>query len=194
MPPPELKPPKGRRDPVATRSAILAAATRRFAFHGYAYSGVREIAADAGVTGPMVNRYFGSKEGLFAEVLKRAFSDALVEYDRATLADRLARMLVYGPGDAADDRPIRLLLWFQSSIDPHASELLEAASKRTRTNQQLLAECIGGHDAEVRAAMTLAQCVGFSFMYRVSRSGALTGAQQEQLVALLTESLAASIG
>ena len=60
-----------RRDAAATREAILEAATRRFATQGYERAGVREIAADAGVTAALVNRYFGSKEGLFAEVIQR---------------------------------------------------------------------------------------------------------------------------
>src|SRR2546429_260727 len=40
--------PKRKRDAAATRSAILEAATRRFASEGYEHTGVREIAADAG--------------------------------------------------------------------------------------------------------------------------------------------------
>jgi AcrR family transcriptional regulator len=70
---PDQTHPKRRRDAAATRSAIFEAATRRFACQGYQYAGVREIAADAGVDAAMVNRYFGSKEGLFAEVIERAF-------------------------------------------------------------------------------------------------------------------------
>ena len=62
--------PKRKRDAAATREAILEAATRRFATQGYERAGAREIAADAGVTAALVNRYFGSKEGLFAEVIK----------------------------------------------------------------------------------------------------------------------------
>ena len=63
--------PKRRRDAADTREAILEAATRRFATHSYEHAGVREIAADAGVTAALVNRYFGSKEKLFDEVIQR---------------------------------------------------------------------------------------------------------------------------
>ena len=84
--------PKRRRDAAATRSAILEAATRRFAFEGYQNAGVREIAADAGVDAAMVNRYFGSKEGLFAEVVECAFEIRyLTDGDRATLAEQIGR-------------------------------------------------------------------------------------------------------
>src|SRR6266853_2965158 len=103
--------PKRRRNAAATRSAIVEAATRRFAYQGYEHAGLREIAADAGVDAAMVNRYFGSKEGLFTEVVERAFDIRyLVDGDRATLAERLARIVVYGREDIAGDRRIPLLL------------------------------------------------------------------------------------
>ena len=80
--------PRPRRDAAATRSAIFEAATRRFAYQGYEHAGVREIAADAGVDAAMVNRYFGSKEGLFAEVIRRALDMGhLLEGRRGDLAD-----------------------------------------------------------------------------------------------------------
>jgi len=61
--------PTRRRNAAATREAILTSARRAFARAGYDGAGVREIAAGAGVTAMLVNRYFGSKEQLFAEVL-----------------------------------------------------------------------------------------------------------------------------
>src|SRR5262245_24637290 len=57
-----------RRNAAATRAAILASARAAFVRSGYDGAGVREIAAGAGVTAMLVNRYFGSKERLFAEV------------------------------------------------------------------------------------------------------------------------------
>jgi len=50
-----------------TRGAILEAARRAFADHGYERATVRDIAARAGVDPALVVRYFGSKEDLFAE-------------------------------------------------------------------------------------------------------------------------------
>src|SRR5271157_5671153 len=110
--------PKRRRDAAATRSAILEAATRRFACQGYQCAGVREIAADAGVNAAMVNRYFGSKEGLFAEVVERAFDIRyLFDGDRATLAERLAHKAVYGQDDTADAQRIPLVLMLRSATE-----------------------------------------------------------------------------
>src|SRR5712672_567507 len=60
--------PVRRRDAGATREAILASARLAFIRSGYDGAGVREIAEGAGVTAMLVNRYFGSKERLFADV------------------------------------------------------------------------------------------------------------------------------
>src|SRR5258706_13311434 len=63
------------RDAAATRAAILKSARAAFARSGYEGTGEREIAAGAGVTAILGNRYFGSKEGLFAEVVDATMDD-----------------------------------------------------------------------------------------------------------------------
>src|SRR6202050_696703 len=63
-----------RRNADATRRGILASARRAFALAGYDGVGLREIAQGAGVTAMMVNRYFGSKERLFKEVVAEAIA------------------------------------------------------------------------------------------------------------------------
>jgi AcrR family transcriptional regulator len=190
---PDQTHPKRRRDAAATRSAIFEAATRRFASQGYQCAGVREIAADAGVDAAMVNRYFGSKEGLFTEVVERALDIRyLVGGDRATLAERLARTVVYGREDIAGDQRIPLLLMLRSATEPRAAELIRPSLDRNVLRP--LAECLDGPDAEVRAAMVIAQCTGFAILNQMLRPRALAEAQQEELVVLLKESLAACIG
>ena len=44
-------------------------ATSRFGAQGYDLTTLRQVAADVGVDAAMVNRYFGSKEALFAEAV-----------------------------------------------------------------------------------------------------------------------------
>jgi AcrR family transcriptional regulator len=185
--------PKRKRDAAATREAILEAATRRFATQGYERAGAREIAADAGVTAALVNRYFGSKEGLFAEVIKGALNMGhLLRDGRANLADHLARVVVYGAEDAADGLLTPLLLLLHSAAEPRAIELFRQDLDHTQL--RILAEHIGGgDDAAVRAAMAFAQLTGFAIMYRVLRPSAVADARGEELVALLSRSIAACI-
>ncbi len=57
--------------------ALLRVALRAFARDGYAATSARQVALDAGLTAPMVNYYFGSKQGLYRAVGELVF-DALV--------------------------------------------------------------------------------------------------------------------
>src|SRR5919199_873681 len=51
---------------------MLEAADRVFARRGYAAASMDEIAAEVGVTKPMLYAYFGSKEGLYLASVQRA--------------------------------------------------------------------------------------------------------------------------
>src|ERR1700736_5453329 len=68
------RPRQRRRNADATRQAILESARLAFTRSGYDGVGVREIAQGAGVTAMLVNRYFGSKEHLFEEVVEVTLS------------------------------------------------------------------------------------------------------------------------
>jgi AcrR family transcriptional regulator len=184
--------PGRRRDAAATRAAILEAATLRFATEGYERAGAREIAADAGVTAALVNRYFGSKEGLFAEVIGRALDmGRLLQGQRGDLADHLARLMVYGEGDAREGVLTPLLLLLNSATAPGAIKLFRRDLDRSELPQ--LADRIGGDDSALRAVMVMVQLTGFAVMYHVLRPKALANARGEKLVTLLSTALAACI-
>src|SRR5207244_7867869 len=90
------RPPERRRNAVATRQAILDSARVAFTRSGYDGIGVREIAQAAGVTAVLVNRYFGSKEELFAAAVETAFAGRanFFEGDSSLLAQRLTADVV----------------------------------------------------------------------------------------------------
>ena len=58
--------------PLALRQRIMDAARRTFARKGFAETSVREVAADALTTKPMIYYYFGSKTGLLETLLDDA--------------------------------------------------------------------------------------------------------------------------
>jgi AcrR family transcriptional regulator len=68
------------------RESILQAATEVFGAYGYHGATTDQIAKTAGVSQPYVVRMFGTKEGLFLEVIERALSFILVTF-RAVLAE-----------------------------------------------------------------------------------------------------------
>jgi AcrR family transcriptional regulator len=65
--------PRRQRDAAATRARILRAATQEFARHGFAGARGERISQRARCSERMVYYYFGSKEGLFREVLEAAY-------------------------------------------------------------------------------------------------------------------------
>ncbi len=83
----------------ASRERILAAAERLFARQGFSGTGLRELAAAAGVNLAMINYFFGSKKALLKEILDTFLSGYLA----------VARRELVGEGDvrARLDRFIR---------------------------------------------------------------------------------------
>ncbi|WP_043262572.1 TetR/AcrR family transcriptional regulator, partial [Streptomyces sp. e14] len=59
----------GRRDAEATKAAILTAARYFLARQGHAGITLKAVAERAGVSPPLILKYFGSKDALFARVM-----------------------------------------------------------------------------------------------------------------------------
>ncbi len=160
--------PPRRRDAAATREAILRSALVAFTSHGYDGVGVRDIAGAAGVTAMLVNRYFGSKEQLFAEVVEVAFAQrTLIADDVESLSRFAAHSLV-----AAEPRSVDgFLLMLRSVANPRATAILRTAIEAHfhRPLQALLP----GADAHERAALFLSVLSGVRLMQQVLDSPAL---------------------
>src|ERR1700736_49737 len=125
-----VDPPKRPRNAVATREAILQSALAAFSRHGYDGIGVREIAQTAGVTAVLVNRYFGSKEELFAAAVELAFADnSMFEGEPATLARRLTEAVMSKTETHVEPNDAVLLL-LRSAPNPRAAEILRQSIAR----------------------------------------------------------------
>lgn len=68
--------PPGHNQARAVKARLFASALRNFSQKGFAATSLREIAADADTTKPMIFYYFGSKEHLYAEVVQATMEAA----------------------------------------------------------------------------------------------------------------------
>lgn len=180
-----LDPPR-KRNAVATREAILRSAHECFVRSGYDGVGVREIAAGAGVTAMLVNRYFGSKENLFAEVIARDLEAPTILTPQTlaspTLARDMARLIV-----AVTDRDARTLdgfkIMFRSAGSARAAEL--AKEQIERFHHRKLAGVLSGHKASERAAIILSLVAGVQVLRQMIGLDALSKADPDELARLI---------
>jgi AcrR family transcriptional regulator len=184
-------PPRPRRDSAATRAAILASARRHFAARGYEHAGVRDIAAEAGVTAALVNRYFGSKEQLFREALEDAFViPSLLPGSPSELGATLAAYAAHPAGRRRRDFD-PLLLMLRSVGSPTAAAIVREALDRRSIGA--LAAWLGGEDAELRAALVVSCMAGLAVVRKVVGSKALSAANEDRLEELLAPVLQACV-
>jgi AcrR family transcriptional regulator len=178
--------PKRQRNAAATRAAILQSARQAFAKAGYAGAGVREIARGAGVTAMLVNRYFGSKERLFAEAVAESMATTSV------LAPQIASAGISGKALAAalvgitkaDSTPLE---GFQIMLRSAASESAARIGREQieRHHQKRIAAALPGSLAEQRAGVMLSLIVGFQLMRQMLELRALAKADARMLVKVL---------
>ena len=71
--PPVAKKKRGERNAEASRAAILQAALNEFSSAGYDGARIDRIAAEAGVSKPLLYDYFGDKDELYAAALREAY-------------------------------------------------------------------------------------------------------------------------
>src|SRR5262245_30735542 len=180
--------PKHRpRNAAATREAILNSAIRNFARAGYDGVGVREIAADAGVTAMMVNRYFGSKEQLFAEVAADAMRDPVIlSPENIAAADFTAALVkslvqVTAPGATPLDG---FLILLHSASSPKAAEI--GRTWVGSGHQSTLERLLQGPWPVERAGVFLALVAGLQAMRQMMKIDSLAKAAPEVLEAILT--------
>ncbi|MEZ0389324.1 MAG: TetR/AcrR family transcriptional regulator, partial [Verrucomicrobium sp.] len=172
-----------RRNATTTREAILESARRAFVQAGYDGAGVREIAKGAGVTAMLVNRYFGSKEKLFAEVIAKSMAaptilraENLASKDMSTaFASALVGITQSGalPLDG-------FLILLRSASSERAAEI--GREEIEKGHQKTLSTALQGSHAAERAALVLALVAGVQMMRQMMALPALAVADPEVLM------------
>lgn len=175
-----------------TRERILAAARRWFSRDNYQNVGIRDIAADAGVDAALVNRYFGSKEKLFAEVLEGGF--LLEEHLAGDLGDFGAYMVAQIMADA-EPQPDREFDALRVLLRAAGSQLTApiVAERFHAEFVQPLAARLRGPDAELRAALVASYIIGLATMRHALLSPFLPHTSLDQVAARAGRAIQACI-
>jgi AcrR family transcriptional regulator len=182
-------PPRRRRDPEASRAAILEAARAVFTERGYARATIREIARRAGVTHGLVMRHFGTKEQLLIQALPGPrVAATLLPGDLATLPERIAAAFVAETDSAGDGEHVVVALIRSAASDEQAAMPLYAAVQHeiTAAFREVL-----GPGSEVYAGLLGSLLIGVTFGRRVARSGVLAELSSEELVGYLATAIRA---
>lgn len=175
-----------RRDSASTRRAILEAARRRFAEYSYDNVGLRDIARDAGIDVALVNRYFGSKEQLFEEVL-RPDEDKRPLFDNLQAADLPAyftSLVMDLDGEGSDAKLERFLIILRSASSPQAKAIVSAAIEEAIITP--VTARLGGENPRLPACMALIVLMGSGIVRNVIAQSAVCGLEKEMVRTQLT--------
>ena len=168
--------PRSSKPDETTRERILRHAMLRFSNQSYESTGLREIAADAGVDVAWVHRSFGSKEKLFHDSLRHSIENHGIlddpdEHTLSRLCDEMLRPL-------ADDElsPIHMIV--RSFSSPEASKVI--CEFATTQLVMPMARAMGP-GSEVRIALALSALIGFAIMHEVVGMSTITEADKQDL-------------
>lgn len=175
------------------RDAVLDSARAAFHTRGYMKTTVKGVAAAAGVAPEVVQRYWGSKEKLFAAAMKLPFDPAtavpeLVAPGLEGMGERLVRTTLDTLGDpeVRDD----LIALFRAG----ASTSKAAAGLRTFFEDSILdrlARTIGVPDARLRVSLISAYLVGVTMNRFVIKMEPLASMPEDDLVRIVAPTVQA---
>lgn len=182
---------RGRRPgPDSSRDAIVEAARREFAQHGFDRATIRSIADAAGVDPATIYHFFAGKDELLRAALEFPIRtdviDALLPHD--------------GDVDAADLLRAVLTLWEDPAVGERLTALLRVAATHPEAAaavSELLAESVlrplgrivGDDRAELRAGLVGTQMAGLAMLRLVLPHGPVAEASVDDLVAAVAPTI-----
>jgi len=169
----------GRRPGLSgTREAILDAARRAFAEHGYQRATIRGVAELAGVDPALVHHYFGTKQGLFVAAVQLPVNpveqlSALLADDPELVGQRMIGVFLSVWDLAANNSPLLALVRSAVSDEQAAAMLREFITEEVLGR---IAEGLGSPDAKLRATLVGSQLVGLMMARYIIRVEPLASA------------------
>ncbi|WP_345048632.1 TetR family transcriptional regulator [Streptomyces rameus] len=176
--PPDHAPAPARRDAEATRAAILKAARFLLARQAHADITLKAVADRAGVSPPLILKYFGNKDALFARVMSfDTDADDLLDAPLDDLGRHMVRHVLSSQRQRGADPLLRIA--FAPLHGDHGDVL--RANFRAQVTERL-ADRLTGPDAGLRAELAVAALVGLGVMYGIARGPHLRDTDAEAVV------------
>jgi AcrR family transcriptional regulator len=167
-----------------SREAILEAARRLFAEHGYVGTSLRAIAAEAGVDAALIIHFFESKANLLGAAVKWPF-DPEIEMARVSghgrhhAGEALVRLVVQ-TWDREGDRNAIMTLLRAAAVEPAAAELMREFMQRDLFPP--LMRRLKPSQPELRANLVASQLVGLGVARYVLRFEPLAVMSEDDVV------------
>jgi AcrR family transcriptional regulator len=174
-----------------TRAAILEAARRQFTEVGYGAASLRAIAAEAGVTPPLIMHFFGSKANLLVEAVQWPFDPKsvlpqVIGGDRRGVGERMARLFA----ETWDDQPqggTLIGLLRSAATDPKSAALL-----REFLVSELFApvvKTLGQSNGDLRACLMASYLLGTVLVRHVLQIEPLASMSKDEVIALMAPTI-----
>jgi AcrR family transcriptional regulator len=179
-PPPGLAPPAAppRRDAEATKAAIQRAARHLMARYAHADITLKAIADRAGVSAPLILKYFGNKDALLARVMSfETDATALLDAPLEDLGRHMVRQLLVGQTERGADPILRIIF---APLQGEQGDIMRA-NFRTQVSDRLTPR-LTGSDADLRAELAVGALLGLGAMYGVARGTRLRATSIEDIV------------
>jgi len=168
-----------RRDAEATKTAILKAARHLLARHAHADITLKAVAERAGVSAPLILKYFGNKDALFARVMSfETDADDLLDAPLDELGRHMVRHVLVSQSQQGADPLLRIVF---APLHGAQGDILRA-NFRTQVTERLT-ERLDGPEAGLRAELAVANLLGLGVMYGIARGAHVRGAALEETVA-----------
>jgi AcrR family transcriptional regulator len=175
-----------RRNAAATRAKLLDAARELFLRQGYQATGLREVAARAGVDVTLVRRYFGSKQQLFTEATDVSENvEAIRQADDSVVGDELIANVLRARQDV--DAPLFALL--RSSGDAEVVARVNAQLETGLTRN--LAKRITADHPRLRADMVTALLLGIGVQRALLNKEPIASARDSEIAHVFLEAFEA---
>jgi len=170
---------KVKRNPKKTRSDLLQAGVELFSERGYDGVSVDQIVAAAGINKRMLYHYYGSKDGLYVEVLRTVFARLEVleseTLDHPATTEEALRNVLASYFRFLQDQPqfVSLLMWENLNrgkfLDAHPDLLTKSPVLRRLRKIVERAKQAGEIEETVDARHLLVVLYGMCFFYHSNR-------------------------